>query len=372
MSGFFHTIASILLSAVIFVAAQTLPTNSINRGRKMERVEEAINEATDFDDAAAAAAEAKPRKTILLPPAFDGRYKIHVPPWRIRAALLSGNMEGLASDIFIGVYTVRCPKSPPGRGPKSQPQPRRAAPPPTTTFADIMRIPSHIPKVKSARLRWLDRLLAAHPEIDGCTEEGRTRLQKIALAAEEARRPAARPSRGGKAPDNPLKPEAASISGKKPFISEMPSQIARITPSQEPSITVFEPSAPEEHDIAPKAPTIPEQPPNVMEEPSVIEEETIPTTEVQSIPEEDVAIQEKSQTPADDNILREDGEAMAEETAAPDFHEPIITGVTDLPEQLLSQELATPEPAVPESSIAEMAAAEAGTEVDLTSKGSEG
>lgn len=228
MSRFFHTIASILLSAAVLVAAQILPTHSINRSLKMERVDEAINEATDFDVVAAAAAaskaheahEAKRRKTMFAPVGFEGLRKTHVPPSRIRAALRSGNVDALATDIFIGVYTVRCPKS--------QPQPRSAAPP-TTTFADIMRIPSHIPKVKSARLRWLDQLLASHPEIDGCTEEGRNRLKEIAIAADEARRPAARPKRAKApgVPTKPLKPAKPSTSGNKPWILEKRSLPAR-------------------------------------------------------------------------------------------------------------------------------------------------
>ncbi|KUI64237.1 Zonadhesin [Cytospora mali] len=59
------------------------------------------------------------------------------------------------------------------------------------TAAEIWTIPSHIPRVKSARIRWyLDDFIPSYPEIDSGTVEGRKKLKAIALEQESGRKPA--------------------------------------------------------------------------------------------------------------------------------------------------------------------------------------
>lgn len=52
-------------------------------------------------------------------------------------------------------------------------------------MGDIMGVPRDLPKLKSARLRWLlDQFLPAHPHLDPTTEQGRRALFEIAKAEE--------------------------------------------------------------------------------------------------------------------------------------------------------------------------------------------
>lgn len=50
---------------------------------------------------------------------------------------------------------------------------------------DIIRLPSHLPKIKSARLAWWFDLVASHPEIDAYTPQGRHHLYEIVKAQEQ-------------------------------------------------------------------------------------------------------------------------------------------------------------------------------------------
>lgn len=77
---------------------------------------------------------------------------------------------------------------------------RRPLPPPikpsrTTTAEDlgptsddIIRLPSHLPKMKSVRLEWWFSLVASYPDIEAHTPQGRQRLYEIVMAQEQERK----------------------------------------------------------------------------------------------------------------------------------------------------------------------------------------
>lgn len=50
---------------------------------------------------------------------------------------------------------------------------------------DIIRLPSHLPKIKSARLAWWFDLVSSYPEIDAYTPQGRHQLYEIVKAQEQ-------------------------------------------------------------------------------------------------------------------------------------------------------------------------------------------
>lgn len=56
------------------------------------------------------------------------------------------------------------------------------------TSDEISRIPSNIPRTKTARLTWWFALVAAHPDIDSTTTEGRRQLYDIVRARENRRK----------------------------------------------------------------------------------------------------------------------------------------------------------------------------------------
>lgn len=57
------------------------------------------------------------------------------------------------------------------------------------TAAEIWIIPSHISRLKSARILWyLNVFIPAHPDIDSGTVEGRKKLKAIALEEEKGRK----------------------------------------------------------------------------------------------------------------------------------------------------------------------------------------
>lgn len=55
------------------------------------------------------------------------------------------------------------------------------------TSDDIIRLPSHLPKMKSVRLEWWFSLVASYPDIDAHTPQGRQQLYEIVMAQEQNR-----------------------------------------------------------------------------------------------------------------------------------------------------------------------------------------
>lgn len=76
-------------------------------------------------------------------------------------------------------------------------------------------IPSDVPKIRSSRLRWYDSLVAAHPEVDACTQDGRAKLLTIVRAEEKARREAARGKPMDLPPAQPV-PDLVDVLDKTP------------------------------------------------------------------------------------------------------------------------------------------------------------
>lgn len=123
MSRFTTYLASILLSAVFLIAAQSLPTPYLNNDRKADHVADATSKAVENWNVWGSiewrrAYEAKYGKTTVLPTTTRQR-RVRIPPWRVKAALRSGNVEALAADVFVGVYTVPVSSKPRGPPPEA-------------------------------------------------------------------------------------------------------------------------------------------------------------------------------------------------------------------------------------------------------------
>ncbi|KUI60843.1 High-affinity potassium transport protein [Cytospora mali] len=163
-----NAISIILIHAVAYVAhvaLQAIPTRFLNRTRKFEQVGRAESGNTfsfmlkhTLNKQKLCTADSKQRQPTIG--TFGKRYlrvplKYHNKPPRC----VYQNAEYFAQE------------------------------PPTA--AEIWTIPSHIPKVKSARIRWyLDDFLPSYPEIDSGTVKGRKKLKAIALEQESGRKPA--------------------------------------------------------------------------------------------------------------------------------------------------------------------------------------
>lgn len=78
------------------------------------------------------------------------------------------------------------PPPPPSRAPRNLPPVDKYHQYPSTD--DIMRLSSHLPKIKSARLSWWFDLVASYPEIDAHTPQGRHQLYEIVKAQEQGRK----------------------------------------------------------------------------------------------------------------------------------------------------------------------------------------
>lgn len=164
-----NIISILLIHAVAYVALQSTPTCFLNRPRKVEQVDRA---------------------------ASDAIFKYlseHIP-----------NKQKLCSaDIVerkptVGTFGKRYLQGPLKRRREHQQcvsaADEKLYDQASPTAADIWTIPSHIPKVKSARILWyLDDFIPSHPEIDSSTMNGRKKLKTIALDEEKRRKLATLP-----------------------------------------------------------------------------------------------------------------------------------------------------------------------------------
>ena len=159
-------IVSILLAhAVVYVALRVAPTRLRNRVHKVEQVG-----ATDSDSDSISIPEPLRKKQHL------GSASISKP----QPAVGSFGKRYLQHSLQRG-------REPPRRVLYDDEDYAQASP----TAADIWTIPSHVPKLKSARLLWyLNDFIPAHPDIDPSTVEGRQELRAIALEEEKGRKPA--------------------------------------------------------------------------------------------------------------------------------------------------------------------------------------
>lgn len=150
-------LVTLLIAGVVLLASHSLPTLHINYQLKVEEIDRTMTKANH---------EIRRSRRDLL-----------------RAFGLKEG-ESLFSPNFKFLTPPPLPSSPRFRPRSSPPDPLDAPP----LFDDIMRVPSHISKRKSARLLWLlDEFLPSHPNIDGCTPGGRAILLKIAQADEAER-----------------------------------------------------------------------------------------------------------------------------------------------------------------------------------------
>lgn len=116
MSRIIAIIASIMLKAVVLIAAQSLPTRSVNHDRKVEHVDVATNKivstsATSRWDAHLPEVkqwldgiEARSGPIALFP--GKRRRDVLIPQWKIDMALCSGHTDLLDEDAFVGIYNV--------------------------------------------------------------------------------------------------------------------------------------------------------------------------------------------------------------------------------------------------------------------------
>lgn len=124
MSRIFNIISSVLLSAVVFIAVQTMPTLSVNHGLKVERVDKAIDDLTNFPRAVAVSPRAIFHREVRIwlanleanegpLPVFPyNRFRqVHMPEWQIEAAVDSGQADLVDDDTFTKIYQEAVPES---------------------------------------------------------------------------------------------------------------------------------------------------------------------------------------------------------------------------------------------------------------------
>lgn len=170
-----NVVSILLVHAVAYIALQVAPTRFLNRAHKVEQVEQ-VNAAASIN---------KPRPAVGT---FGKRYlqRGRKPPRRIL-------------HVDDDEYCVQA----------------------WPTAADIWTIPSHVPKVKSARILWyLNEFIPAHPDIDSSTVEGRQKLKAIALEEEKGRKPARFH------PVSAPKPSLTPISTLEPAPTPTPTSVA--------------------------------------------------------------------------------------------------------------------------------------------------